>query len=82
MVCDIVITGVSITPNPVQTGKQYIISIQIEDALFVLGDEIGRIIDNDGLLIEAPDAAILTVSDNDGAVIVDDNEDLIEIMEE
>ncbi len=46
MIANIKITGVQITPNPVQTGKPIIISVHIEKRLFGLSTAAGRIIVN------------------------------------
>lgn len=46
MIANIKITGVQITPNPVQTGKPVIISARIEKRLFGLSTAAGRIIVN------------------------------------
>ncbi|MEE0420052.1 MAG: hypothetical protein UDG86_08410 [Lachnospiraceae bacterium] len=50
---NIKITSVTITPNPVQTGKQYTISVEIKDIPIVLGDDSGVLTDADGKLIDA-----------------------------
>lgn len=77
----IVITGVTLAPNPVSSVKQFIVSLQIEQAIFVLGDDETRIMDNDGELIEVPDQAITHLADEDGAAIIDEDNSIIEIME-
>lgn len=51
----IVITGVSITPNPVTVGKSFIISADIINKVYVLGDDAGCLIDVDGKLLAEPE---------------------------
>lgn len=52
---NIAITSAAITPNPVYTGNSYTLSVQIQPAGFVLGDDAYRIIDLDGAYIEVPE---------------------------
>lgn len=68
---NIVITGVAISPNPVTVNKSYIISVEIQDAVWVLGDDTGVIVDSDAAMILVPDYEIKAMADGDGAVIVD-----------
>lgn len=50
---NIVITGVTLTPNPVKTGGQYKIEAEIRPVIFVLADNDGAgITDDDGTLID------------------------------
>lgn len=50
---DIVITGVSITPNPVEAGKRAVISAEVLDKVYVLDTGDGSALaDGDGALIE------------------------------
>ncbi|MDO5539396.1 MAG: hypothetical protein Q4F83_04900 [Eubacteriales bacterium] len=79
---DIVITGAILTPNPVYTGRQYIISAEIVPAVHVLGDNEAVLKDEDGALILAPDTGIYALEDNDGAVIIDDDNSIVEMIEE
>lgn len=48
----IVITGVTLSPNPVQTQEIYSISVTISPVIFVLGDDTAVLADEDGTLIE------------------------------
>lgn len=43
MDADIYIAGVMITPNPVEAGRQFIISVEINAK--VLGDDTGALVD-------------------------------------
>lgn len=52
---NIAITSATITPNPVYTGNNYTISVQIQPSCYVLGDDTCRIIDSDGAYIEVPE---------------------------
>lgn len=50
---DIVIMNASLSPNPVQTGKPYIISVDIRDKIYVLDTGDGKALaDSDGKAIE------------------------------
>lgn len=80
---NIKITGAILTPNPVQTGKQYIISVEISQAIFVLGDDNCRIMDSDGVYILAPDSDIYVISTGTpGEYLADENGSIIETVEE
>ncbi|HJB15188.1 MAG TPA: hypothetical protein IAA05_03990 [Candidatus Blautia excrementipullorum] len=80
MAADIYIAGASLTPNPVNTGQQYLISVEIRDRYAVLADGDGSLIaDGDGALIQVPegvlviaDADNIPIADNDGAMIETD----------
>lgn len=50
----VVILAVTITPNPVITNGNFTITADIQPIRDVIGDDSGRIIDNDGAYIEAP----------------------------
>lgn len=76
---NIAITSAEIIPNPVYTGSEYTISIQIQPAGFILGDDACRIIDSDGSYIEVPEQVIYVLADSDGAVISDNNNSTIEM---
>lgn len=54
MAANIVITGVTLTPNPVYAGGRYKISVEITPVTYVLGDDTASLADSDGALIEAP----------------------------
>lgn len=80
---NIKITDATLTPNPVQTGKQYIISVEISPAVFVLGDDTCRLMDNDGAYILAPDSNIYAISTGTaGEYLADENGSIIETVEE
>ena len=51
----IVITGVSVAPNPVTAGKPFLISADIVNKVYVLGDDTGRLADVDGKLLAEPE---------------------------
>lgn len=78
MAANIVVTGVAISPNPVECGKEYTISTQIEPAIYVLGDNTCRLVDSDGAYISAPDSIVYLLgtgvtgeclADSDGACL-------------
>lgn len=50
---NIVIAGANIQPNPVETNKQFIISVDIQDRVYVLGEDNSVIADDNGSLIKA-----------------------------
>lgn len=76
---NIAITSAAITPNPVYTGNSYTLSVQIQPAGFVLGDDACRIIDSDGAYIEVPEQVIYVLSDSDGAAMTDNDNTLIDM---
>lgn len=50
---NIVITGATLTPNPVTTGKNFIISVEVLDKVYVLDTGDGTALaDSDGAMIE------------------------------
>ncbi len=51
----VAILAVTIAPNPVNTNGQITITADIQPIRDVIGDDSGRIIDNDGAYIEAPE---------------------------
>lgn len=51
MRANIAITGVSISPNPVATKQTFKIAVDIEDVIYVLGEDDYALVDNDGALI-------------------------------
>lgn len=51
----VVILAVTITPNPVNTNGQITITADIQPIRDVIGDDSGRIIDNDGAYLESPE---------------------------
>ena len=51
----VAILAVTITPNPVYTDEEITITADIQPIRDVVGDDSGRIIDNDGAYIEAPE---------------------------
>lgn len=51
----VVFLAATITPNPVNANGNYTISADIQPIRDVIGDDSGRIIDNDGGYIEAPE---------------------------
>lgn len=51
MRADIAIRGVSISPNPVVTKQTFKIAVDIEDVIYVLGEDDYALADNDGALI-------------------------------
>lgn len=51
----VAILAVTITPNPVYTDEEITITADIQPIRDVVGDDNGRIIDNDGAYIEAPE---------------------------
>ena len=55
---NIVITAATLTPNPVYTGSSFKISVEIQPADFVIGDDTCRLVDTDGAYISAPDGLI------------------------
>lgn len=79
MEAGIVVTNALLTPNPVEVGKTYLISVTIKDRIPVLGDETCRIIDDDGLYIETPKVFICLADDSEFLVDIDDK--LIETEE-
>lgn len=50
MMADVVITDVKITPNPVNAGRQFIISVEIKNIRFVIGDG-AALVDGDGSML-------------------------------
>lgn len=50
-VANIVITGVSVTPNPVNAGETIYVRADIQPIIEVIGDDNARVIDNDGAYI-------------------------------
>lgn len=78
--CNVVITGISLSPNPVEAGKQFVLSVEIKDVVFVLGDDDMVLIDDDGAYLEAPDEEIVLQVDDDGAVLTDDDGSVFEMM--
>lgn len=81
MAAKIKITGASLTPNPVEAGGIYKISVEIQDIHVVLADEDGAILaDGDGALLAVTDDIIALLSDEAG-YIVDDDGAFIEDME-
>lgn len=76
---NIAITSAAITPNPVYTGNSYTLSVQIQPAGFVLGDDTCRIIDLDGAYIEVPEQVIYVLADSDGAAMTDNDNTLIDM---
>lgn len=81
---NIAITGATITPNPVQTGKQYIISVEITDLIFALADNDGVGIRDgvDNQLILLPEQNIQCLEDGDGQTIIDDDGSILEHIQE
>lgn len=51
----IVFLAVTVTPNPVYAGEEVKITADIQPIRDVIGDDGGRITDNDGACIEVPD---------------------------
>lgn len=51
---NICITNVVLTPNPVEAGKQFIISVTINDIAYVIGNGDYAIGDKDSKLIQVP----------------------------
>lgn len=83
MNANVVITDVSLKPNPVYCGEQFIVSAKIEDVVFALESDGYFIMDNDGAFILAPDAKVVYLSTGiENEVIADATGDFIEIMEE
>ena len=76
---NIAITSATITPNPVYTGNDYTISVQVQPACFVIGDDTCRIIDLDGAYIEVPEQVIYVLADSDGAAMADNDNTLIDM---
>lgn len=44
----IVITGAALSPNPVLAGETLTISVEIVPVRYVLGDDLGMLVDHDG----------------------------------
>ena len=51
----VVFLAATITPNPVNANGNYTISADIQPIRDVIGDDSGRIIDNDGAYLESPE---------------------------
>ena len=82
MKADIVITGATITPNPVYVGASFILSVEIKDATFVLGEDSYDLSDSDGALILVPDGEILCLSTgNDNEILVDSTGEYFDMEE-
>ena len=79
MEASIVITDVLLMPNPVEAGKPYRISATIKDRIPVLGDDVCRIVDDDGLYIESP--KVLVCLADDTGFLADNDDKLIETEE-
>lgn len=81
--CNVAITGASITPNPVNTGKQFIISISVSDVTFVIGESSYYLSDSNGFGILAPDHRITMINTgNENEILVELDGSIIEILEE
>ena len=76
---NIAITSAVITPNPVYTGNSCTLSVQIQPAGFVIGDDTCRIIDSDGAYIEVPEQVIYVLAGSDGAAMKDNDNTLIDM---
>ncbi|MDO4324064.1 MAG: hypothetical protein Q4C61_16245 [Lachnospiraceae bacterium] len=49
---NIVITGVTLMPNPVNTGGQYVLAVEIKPVIFAIADADGIFLaDSDGKII-------------------------------
>ena len=80
MAADIYIASASLTPNPVNAGQQFLISVEIGDRYTVLADDDGSLIaDNDGALIQVPEGTLVLadadntpIADSDGVIIETD----------
>ena len=72
---NIVITGISIRPNPVEVGKQYIVSVEIRDKIRGIMTADGKaIMTSDNLVISktGPEPGCLTTHDGI-AIVTNDN---------
>lgn len=45
-VANVIITECKLTPNPIQTGRTFIISVKVEDRYFGIATAAGRMIKN------------------------------------
>lgn len=80
--CNVAITDASITPNPVNAGKQFIISISVSDITFIVGEDSYYLADNDGCGIIAPDQEITMLgAGNKDEILVEIDGSIIEILE-
>lgn len=78
MAADIFIAGASLTPNPVNAGQQFLISVEIGNRYTVLADDDGSLIaDGDGALIQVPEGT-LVLADADNTPIADEGGEIIE----
>lgn len=78
MAADIYVKSVLMQPNPVNTGQQYLISVEIGNRYTVLADGDGSLIaDGNGALIQVPEGALI-LADTDNIPIADADGALME----
>jgi hypothetical protein len=76
MFTTMVITKATITPNPVNAGKQFVLSVNVLDKVFAIVDDQGRaILTDEGKAIEHTTETAILSSDN--LVIMSDSGEAI-----